>query len=90
MAAAEPGVRIGVTLLPLPEPRASVLVSGVPRVTPPRASAASDTAPAAAKAIRRPREAERSDSCLPTSWIRKPARPWEEADRTGACGRAGT
>ncbi|CAM5551963.1 hypothetical protein STENM36S_03484 [Streptomyces tendae] len=89
VAAAAPGVRSGVTLLPLPEPRASVVVSGVPRVTPPSAIAASDTAPAATKANRRPREAERSDSCLCRSWIRKP-RPDEEGGSTEACVRAGT
>jgi len=47
-------------LAPVP-PRASAAASvGVPVVTPPSAIAASDTAPAATKANRMPREAERS------------------------------
>ncbi len=63
VAAPAPGVRIGVTLLPGPEPtRASVVSPGAPVDIPPSAIAASDTAPAATNANRSPREADRSAS----------------------------
>lgn len=63
VAAPAPGGRVGVTLLPVPEsPRAAVVSPVVPVDTPPSATAASDTAPAAAKAKRSPREADRSAS----------------------------
>lgn len=58
-----PWERDGVTLLPAPAPpRASGVSPGIPVDTPPSATAASDTAPAAAKANRSPREADRSAS----------------------------
>lgn len=54
-----PCVRAGVTLLPLPWARVSAS-TGVTVETPPRAIAASDTAPAATNASRSPREEGRA------------------------------
>src|SRR5690606_37910403 len=84
VAAPVPWVRAGVTLLPLPEPRTSASGTMLD-VTPPRATAARDTAPAATNANRSPREAGRSVSWRLTSWMRKPRLPGS----AGPCGRAG-
>ncbi|GAA3133178.1 hypothetical protein GCM10017687_56520 [Streptomyces echinatus] len=55
-------------------------------VTPPRATAASETAPAAANANLSPREAERPSSGRPTGWMRKPP-PSGPAMPSAAVGR---